>query len=159
MKLVPSNILSLTTYIGFNRVKSKPIRLLILGSAWLNTCSCPPLGKIVASARQADICLIWWKSTSQFWFNTVQWQELRPASRNMVWHCDSESHNHPPPPTPLCFSLFCLKSRLFWTCVHAQCHVHFFHHGEFYFRLIQLITFEYERQGLAPHAFFGQNRD
>ena len=26
-------------------------------------------------------------------------------------------------------------------CGHAQCRVHFFHHGEFYFRLRQLITF------------------
>ena len=44
-------------------------------------------------------------------------------------------------PPPLCFSCFCLKSRLFWTCAHVQCRLHIFHHIEFYFRLRQRIAF------------------
>ena len=54
----------------------------------------------------------------------------------MVLQCGSKSQNYPPP-IPIWLSCFCLKSCLFGTCVHAQCRVHFFHHGEFYFRLRQ----------------------
>ena len=69
-------------------------------------------------------------------------KKLRPASSNMIWQCGSESHNHPPPfPYGLVVSCLYLKSCLFWTCVHTQCHAHFFHHVEFYFRLRQLLAF------------------
>ena len=43
-------------------------------------------------------------------------------------------------PPPLCFSHFCLKSCLFWACALVQCHIHFFHHVEFYFGLRQRIS-------------------
>ena len=66
--------------------------------------------------------------------------QLRPAIMNMVRQFDSESHNNPTP-TPLCLSHFCIKSRLLWTCAHAQCRIHFFHHVEFYFRFRHLISF------------------
>ena len=55
----------------------------------------------------------------------TDWIKLRPASRNIVRHHGSESHNHPPP-TPQWFSRLCLKSCLLYTYAHAQCHVHFF---------------------------------
>ena len=50
------------------------------------------------------------------------------------------SHN-PPPSTHLYFSRLFVKSNLFWTCMHAQCRIHFIHHIEFYFRFGQLISF------------------
>ena len=65
--------------------------------------------------------------------------KLIPASRSMAQHCGSKSHN-PPSLNPLCFSRLFLKSRLWWTCAHAQCRIHFFRHVEFYFRFRQLIS-------------------
>ena len=75
-----------------------------------------------------------------FYLSCLCIPKLRPASRNMAQHCGSKSHDHPSP-NPLCFSRLFLKSRLWWTCAHAQCRIHFFRHVEFYFRFRQLISF------------------
>ena len=45
------------------------------------------------------------------------------------------------PPLHYGLVVFANKCRLFCTCTHAQCRVHFFHHVKFYFRFGQLIGF------------------
>ena len=77
---------------------------------------------------------------SLFYLSCLCIPKLRPASRNMAQHCGSKSHDHPSP-NPLCFSHPFQKSRLRWTCAHAQCRIQFFRHVEFYFRFRQLISF------------------
>ena len=68
----------------------------------------------------------------------------------------------PPPPSLWSYRL-CLKSRLFCTCAHAWCHIHFFHHVKFYFRLRQLIAFPVsgqlccDSQGKESSTFFSGN--
>jgi len=68
----------------------------------------------------------------------------------------------PPPPSLWSYRL-CLKSRLFCTCAHAWCHIHFFHHVKFYFRFRQLIAFPVsgqlccDSQGKESSTFFSGN--
>ena len=68
----------------------------------------------------------------------------------------------PPPPSLWSYRL-CLRNRLFCTCAHAWCHIHFFHHVKFYFRFGQLIAFPVSgqlccySQGKESSTFFSGN--
>ena len=74
----------------------------------------------------------------------------------------SSECSSPPPPSLWAYRL-CLKNRLFCTCAHAWCHIHFFHHGKFYFRFRQLIAFPVsgqlccDSQGKESSTFFSGN--
>ena len=87
----------------------------------------------------------WWSSqlTSFFYFDIPRrWDfKLNSDLQAGIWFGSVAPSPIITLPPPLCFSNFCLKSRLFWTCAHVQCRVHFFHHVEFYFLLRQRIAF------------------